>query len=56
MQNFFSGQNYDSREAFESALKEFFGLKGPEFYRKGIKALPSRWQTVVDNGGHYIID
>ena len=27
-----------------------------EFYAKGIKELPDKWQQVIENNGEYIID
>ena len=36
--------------------RTFFTLKPAEFYAKGIKELPDKWQQVIANDGKYIID
>lgn len=56
LQNYLSGKNFDSRLAIEMAIDSFFGSKSEDFFRSGIMALPNRWQRVIENNGHYIID
>ena len=40
----------------EIHLHEYFSSKPASFYKRGIEALPERWQRVVNNDGNYIID
>lgn len=56
LQNFLNGKSFADKQAVKVALDDFFESKSPEFYRKGIDALPMRWETVVDNDGEYISD
>lgn len=48
----------DERFENETQLKEFldtfFKSKSAEFYERGIKSLPVRWQHVIDKEGRYI--
>jgi histone-lysine N-methyltransferase SETMAR len=56
LQHFLDGQDFEDKSAVKKALEEFFESKPKSFYRAGIEALPQRWSTIIDNGGHYIID
>ncbi|CAK9820034.1 Histone-lysine N-methyltransferase SETMAR [Anthophora quadrimaculata] len=56
LQNNLNGKNFGSVEAIENYLQTFFTDKPRSFYEKGIYDLVKRWQTVVENGGDYIID
>ena len=40
----------------EIHLHEYFSSKPASFYKRGIEALPERWQRVVNNDGNDIID
>jgi hypothetical protein len=33
-----------------------FTAKPADFFKRGIKILPERWEPVANNGGGYIID
>ncbi|EFO98009.1 hypothetical protein CRE_15746 [Caenorhabditis remanei] len=48
------GQDFKTKSEVEKWLKKYFDSKQPEFWRKGIESLPTKWQTVVDKGGHYV--
>ncbi|CAK9828058.1 Mariner Mos1 transposase [Anthophora retusa] len=56
LQNNLNGKNFGSVEAIKNYLQTFFAEKPRSFYEKGIYELVKRWQTVVENGGDYIID
>ncbi|GFY57052.1 histone-lysine N-methyltransferase SETMAR [Trichonephila inaurata madagascariensis] len=43
-------------EDMRQALTDFFASHTPEFYRKGIKQLETRWQKVLDADGDYFED
>lgn len=55
LQNNLNGKNFGSLVAVENYLKTFFAEKPRSFYEKGIHQLVERWQTIVENGGDYII-
>ena len=44
-------ENQDDLKAF---LANFFNSHPPEFYKRGIHSLATRWQSVIDNKGAYI--
>ncbi|EFP11883.1 hypothetical protein CRE_29346 [Caenorhabditis remanei] len=48
------GQDFKTKSEVEKWLKKYFDSKQPEFWRKGIESLPTKWQTIVDKGGHYV--
>jgi [histone H3]-lysine36 N-dimethyltransferase SETMAR len=54
--HFLEEKKFDDREDLKKAIETFFNEKTPEFYRDGIYKLRTRWLTVVDNFGGYIID
>ena len=56
LQHFLSGKEFKNKEEVKSAITEFFDSKDKDFYRKGIEALPERWEAVIENDGNYIID
>jgi hypothetical protein len=37
-------------------LDDFFTDKPADFFKHGMENLPECWETVVNNGGEYIID
>lgn len=47
---------FDEVDDIEKWLRDFFDSQTKEFYYNGIHSLPARWQQVIDNDGHYIID
>ena len=56
LQNFLNGQKFQDDNEVKTQLEQFFALKNKEFYEKGIMIPPEKWQKVIDNNGHYIID
>jgi len=47
---------FDNKADLKQYLEGFFASKPTEFYARGIHSLHTRWQTVIDNDGTYIID
>ena len=56
LQNFLNGQKFQNDNEVKTVLDQFFATKTKEFYEKGIMILPEKWQKVIDNNGHYIVD
>lgn len=48
-----SEQHFDNYEMTKNWIDSFIESKEEEFFRRGIRALPERWQKVVDNEGQY---
>ena len=46
-------QQFCSYEDIEKWLDSRLASKDEHFYRKGIRALPERWEKVVANDGQY---
>lgn len=53
LQLFLRGGIFNSADDVISDVKLFFNSRTPEFYSKGIKKLPKRWQKVIDLNGDY---
>ena len=56
LQNHLNGKTFDSNEAVENELIQFFAPKNQTFYENGIMKLTERWQKVIVQNGQYIID
>ena len=56
LQNHLADINFVDEESLKNDLSAFFASKPPNFYRRGIEALASRWQMVVNSDGNYIVD
>ena len=56
LQNFLAGQKFSSFEGVQKGITNFFNSKQPEFFKRGIGKLPSRWEEVSRAGGEYIVD
>ena len=56
MAHFFKEKNYSDLESLEKDVSQFFNFKPREFYEKGIKLLPERWEKVITNDGNYFDD
>lgn len=56
LQHFLADREFKDRDDVNMAISAFFASKPKSFYRDGIKALPQRWETVIENDGQYIID
>jgi len=50
------GTNFSNEDQVREFVKNFSMSKPEEFYAKGIKDLPDKWQQVIENDGEYIID
>ena len=44
---------FQNREDLENDVVQFFNLQKPDFYKKGIYDLMSRWKKVISNEGDY---
>lgn len=53
LQLFLRGGIFNSADEVISEVKSFYAGQTPEFYSKGIKKLPKRWQKVIDDNGEY---
>lgn len=56
LQNSLRGMKFDSDEAVNQHLVQFFADKDRSFYERGIMNLVDRWQKVIKQNGQYIID
>ena len=56
LDNHLRGKSFTSEADLRQALTDFFASKTPEFYRKGIAQLETRWQKVLDADGDYFED
>jgi len=55
LSNDLRGKSFKEESALKSYLQDFFNSKSREFYAKGIRDLPRRWQEVIDSNGKYIV-
>lgn len=46
-------QHFNSYEEVKNWVDSWIAAKDEEFFRRGIRMLPERWQKVVDNDGQY---
>ena len=56
MEHSLPGKNFANLKDIQNHLDDFFASKQEEFYRTGKEKLPGRWQMVLENNGHYVID
>jgi len=49
-------KNFANLNDIQDHLDDFFASKPGGFYKTGIEKLPGRWQKVLENNGHYVID
>ena len=56
LQNYLNGKIFDSNEAVQNELIQFFTSKNQTFYESVIMKLTERWQKVIEQNGQYIID
>uniref|UniRef100_A0A8R1E5P7 Mariner Mos1 transposase n=1 Tax=Caenorhabditis japonica TaxID=281687 RepID=A0A8R1E5P7_CAEJA len=54
LQDHLHGKMFDDRKHLEPYLDDFFNGQPAEFYARGIKQLPTRWQYVVDRDCEHI--
>jgi len=55
LSNHLRGKQFQDEEDLKKFLREFFNSKSPEFYARGIRDLPRRWQEVIDSKGAYVL-
>lgn len=55
LNNFVQGKTFDDKADLESELHKFFSSRSSDFYSRGIRQLPIRWQRVVDTNGAYLL-
>ena len=56
LQNSLHGIMFNSDEAVNQHLVQFFADKDRSFYERGIMKLTERWQKIIEQNGQYIID
>lgn len=56
LQNHLNGKRFDSYEACEIEVSQFFSFKSQKFYEEGIMKLPERCQEIIDNNGQHITE
>ena len=56
LQNSLRGITFNSDEAVNQHLVQFFADKDRSFYERGIMKLTEIWQKVIEQSGQYIID
>ena len=56
LDNHLCGKSFTNETDLRQALINFFAFKTPEFYRKRIEQLKTRWQKVLDADGGYFKD
>ncbi|GFW34635.1 hypothetical protein TNCV_952631 [Trichonephila clavipes] len=57
LQDFIINENeYVKYEDTEMTVEEYFVSKTENFFSRGLNKLPKRWQTIVPNKGHPILD
>lgn len=56
MQHFLGGKKFENNEEIKIWVTKYFSSQQPEFFMKGIRDLRTRWRTVIDNNGDYVID
>ena len=54
--NHLQHKNFDSEEGFLHAIDMYFASLTPGFLRRGIDALPERWQKVLASDGSYFVE
>lgn len=56
LQQFLKGKKFNEKFEVENAISTYFAEKDQKFFKHGIELLPERWEKIIDNDGHYIID
>jgi hypothetical protein len=54
VKNQMRGQNYETNDALQTAVRQCLRAAGTEFYRKGIFTLPERREKCVQRNGDYV--
>jgi hypothetical protein len=50
------GVSFNNYAELQNWLDDFFTAKQADFFKHGTENLPERWETIVNNGGEYIVD
>lgn len=53
MTNGLADQHFRSFEEAKNYIESWIGSKDADFFRRGIRMLPERWEKVVANDGQY---
>ncbi|GFY59519.1 histone-lysine N-methyltransferase SETMAR [Trichonephila inaurata madagascariensis] len=56
LDNHLRGKSFTNEADMRQAFTDFFASQTPEFYRKGIEQLETRWKKVLDADGDYFED
>jgi hypothetical protein len=56
LSNNLRGVSFNNNGELQNWLDDFFTAKPADFFKCGIKNLPERWESVVNNRVEYIID
>jgi histone-lysine N-methyltransferase SETMAR len=56
LQNHLNSKKFERFEEVNDAILAYFESKPRSFYKVGIKKLVTRWETVIESNGNYIID
>ncbi|XP_076057162.1 histone-lysine N-methyltransferase SETMAR-like [Oratosquilla oratoria] len=56
LDNHIRGKSFTNEADLRQALTDFFTSKTPEYCRKGIEQLETRWKKVLDADGDYFED
>ena len=54
LEHFLRGRRFTNDVDIEQCMTDFFAQKTPQFYRRGIFLLQSRWRRIIENNGEYI--
>lgn len=55
LSNYLRNKSFGSKADLAESIENFFSLKSPDFYRRGIDLLETRWETVVSKRGAYSV-
>jgi histone-lysine N-methyltransferase SETMAR len=56
LSNNLRGVSFNNDAELQNWLDDLFTAKPADFFKRGIENLPERWETVLNNGGEYVID
>jgi histone-lysine N-methyltransferase SETMAR len=57
LSQYLKGKRFNDEHDTLAAVEAFIQSKeGTDFFKRGIEALPKRWQMIIDTNGNYIVD
>ena len=57
LKNFLRDRRFDNQDQVKAALEAYFATKiGTDFYERGIRKLPFRWQYTINSHGNYFLE